>query len=685
MMNSMRQRKYLFALFVLLLAFAGCKGESPTSPTTTPTTPGTGGGTGGGTTPPTGATITLSASTLTPVIGLSSVITATVTANGQPVPNGTAVEFSTNLGTFTDTSASTTIRTTTNGVATATLTANAAQTATVAAVVNNVRQTIQIAFQAQTPTTPIPNTTPTVGTITPATGRPQGGETITINGTNFRNPARVVFEYPNGTTKDAKIVSLTPTQIVALTPSTDLGTGQQQAVSITVYVEAGTANELKITTANAFTYRADVLTPRVTTVSPASGSTEGGTRVTIFGDGFQAPVQVFFGAAEAQVVTVNFDQIIVMSPNARDTAPAANVPVTGPVDVRIINVNSATTITAPGIFRYIPGMQITAAGPTSGSAFGGTFVTIDGTGFNDPIAVTVGGIAAQPIRVSGTQLLVKTSPTPIPCSPPTGVISVTNINDGTSATGPSFTYTAEKPLITSVNPVTVQAGHTTTIRVVNPGVGADGTGTVRFTIGSGTNIATVFPAPAVITDPRGPIDFVVTVPTNFTFPQTSCVSGSFTGTQNQPLTTNVTFTNITTGCTDTAANSVTITPTSSDCVIQPPPIVSVTPASFCTGNPVGTASVAANGTASQPVTVTNNGLGNARNLNVTSATVTGTNAGDFSVAPGGLSGIGPAGSANLTVTFKPTAAGVRTANLVLQTNDPATPTVTICLQGTGTP
>src|SRR5512135_1520831 len=130
-MRKIRERKYLLAIVALVLVFAGCKGESPT----TPSTPG---GQGGGITPPTNATVALSVSNANPLVDSTTVITATVTQNNQPVPNGTAVQFATSLGTFTEANASAALRTTTNGVATITLTSSSAGTANITATVNNV-------------------------------------------------------------------------------------------------------------------------------------------------------------------------------------------------------------------------------------------------------------------------------------------------------------------------------------------------------------------------------------------------------------------------------------------------------------------------------------------------------------------------------------------------------------------
>src|SRR6266478_6653295 len=97
-MNYFKTRKWIVTLPALLLvvAMAGCKGES------SPTAPNPTGGGGGGTTttPPSGATVTLSVSNPTPVVDSSSTITATVTQGGTAVPNGTAVEYQTDFGSF---------------------------------------------------------------------------------------------------------------------------------------------------------------------------------------------------------------------------------------------------------------------------------------------------------------------------------------------------------------------------------------------------------------------------------------------------------------------------------------------------------------------------------------------------------------------------------------------------------
>src|SRR5205809_699480 len=198
-MMEMRKRKLAIALVALVVIFAGCKSESPTAPPL-----GTGGtpSGGGGTPPPTNATITLAVSNANPLVNSNVTVTATVTQNNQPVPNGTAVQFLTSLGTFTDSGTGSTIRTTTNGVATAVVTSPTAGADTITATVNNASKQTTITWSTQPVIQPPPSTTPTVTAITPNTGKPQGGDTLTITGTNFTGPVRVLFDLGNGTVKE---------------------------------------------------------------------------------------------------------------------------------------------------------------------------------------------------------------------------------------------------------------------------------------------------------------------------------------------------------------------------------------------------------------------------------------------------------------------------------------------------
>ncbi len=429
-MTKIRQRKYLLAIVALVLVFAGCKGES----TSTPTSPG---GQGGGVTPPTNASVSVSASNANPLVNSTTVVTATVTQNNQPVANGTAVQFATSpLGTFIDSNANSSIRDHDQRSGDGHSTSATAGTTTITATVNNVSGKTTVTFSTQPVTPPPPNTNPTITSFSPITGKPAGGDIVTITGTNFASPVRGIFDFGNGVTKEAQVVSVSATQIQVISPPVDLGTGQTAPATITIFVNAGTATEQKVSAGTPFTYQAAVLTPKITTLSPTSGPIDGGTRVTIFGEGFQQPAQVFFGSQEAVVINITFSQIIVMSPTARDTAPNGSGAVTGPVDVKIINVNSPLRSSQQERSATRRRCRSAAMGPTIGPFTGGTRVTIDGVGFTDPVAVVIGGIAAQPIKVTGTQIIAITGAVPdrlfaryredLPGDP----ISVTNVDNG---------------------------------------------------------------------------------------------------------------------------------------------------------------------------------------------------------------------------------------------------------------
>jgi hypothetical protein len=551
-MKQTTQRFTLLALMAVLALFAGCKGESPTAPPPITGTSGNGSGSTGGQ-PPVGANIALTVSTPSPFTGSTSTITATVTLNNAPVPNGTAVEFATTAlnANFTDTTdnPTTLIRTTTNGVAKATVTSGTAGPVVVTVTVNNVTKSVTLNFRDPDTTEPPKPTTPTIASISPATGLPTGNQTVTITGTNFRTPVRVLFDPGNGqAAKEGFVTSVTPTQITVTTPAFDLGVAQQLIANITVIVEAGTPTEQRVTKSAAFTITAPVLTPVVRSLNPTSGPIDGGTRVTITGDAFEAAVQVFFGSAQAQVLNIQFHTIEVLTPTARDTNPNGSGAVTGPVDVRVLNVNSGKSVTATAAFRYVNKAQITAVTPDQGPFTGGTRVLIDGTGFNEPVTVYLDGIAASVIKVTPTEITAISNGIAIAsCGDSTGPVIVTNVDNGDSATAPTpWIFRVLKPVIVSVSGVNPAPGTTVSVIVANA------VGIPRILIG-GVGAAIV----SQTDNGNGTTTFVVQVPATLKFEQQACPAG---GTAAQPTAFDVTYTSLTTTCTDTLVKGLTIVP-----------------------------------------------------------------------------------------------------------------------------
>ena len=82
--------------------------------------------------------------------------------------------------------------------------------------------------------------------------------------------------------------------------------------------------------------------PSIMTVSPTSGSIEGGTYVTITGTGFKPGVIVLFGGDEATVTAQSETSLTVFTP----------VGTPGPVAITLSNPESGDTVTKPEGFTY---------------------------------------------------------------------------------------------------------------------------------------------------------------------------------------------------------------------------------------------------------------------------------------------------------------------------------------------
>ena len=130
--------------------------------------------------------------------------------------------------------------------------------------------------------------TPTVTGVSPAAGSQAGGTPITITGTNFFGAVTV-------TVGGVAATSVTVVNATTITATTPAGYGTQ---NVKVQTALGTS---PTATADHFVYHAP---PTVTKVAPTTGTTKGGTLVTLSGTGFAAPAQVFFGGVAATTVVV---------------------------------------------------------------------------------------------------------------------------------------------------------------------------------------------------------------------------------------------------------------------------------------------------------------------------------------------------------------------------------------------
>src|SRR5207253_8169658 len=132
---------------------------------------------------------------------------------------------------------------------------------------------------------------PAVTSVSPSSGPTDGGTSVTITGTNFINGATVAF----GANAATGVVVNSATSITAVSPAT-ITPGQ---VDVRVTTSGGTS---AVVAGDHFTYTA--VAPAVTSVSPNTGPTTGGTAVTITGTNFINGATVAFAANAATAVTV---------------------------------------------------------------------------------------------------------------------------------------------------------------------------------------------------------------------------------------------------------------------------------------------------------------------------------------------------------------------------------------------
>ena len=224
---------------------------------------------------------------------------------------------------------------------------------------------------------------PTVSKVSPASGPTAGGTLVTITGTNFTGATAVLF----GTGVGTNLTVVSATQITVDSPV-------QPAGLHNVYVQTpgGTSAAHE---ADWFTY---VAPPTVTKVSPNTGSTSGGTVVTITGTNLTGATTVLFGTgAGTNLKVVSATQITVDSP----VQPA------GLHNVFVKTPGGTSAAHEADWFTYVAPPTVTKVSPASGPTAGGTLVTISGTNFTGATAVLFGtGVGTNLKVVSATQITV---------------------------------------------------------------------------------------------------------------------------------------------------------------------------------------------------------------------------------------------------------------------------------------
>ena len=323
---------------------------------------------------------------------------------------------------------------------------------------------------------------PTIVTLTPPTGLPAGGSTVTINGTGFVSDVFVDF----GGTPGTRIVVISDTQLTVQSPAHPLG-----SVQVKVITPGGTSNSLS------YTY--EIPKPSIASLSSIEGPLAGGNVITITGTGLShVPITggVKFGN---QFASYQFDG----DTRIDVTVPAASA--AGPVNVTVSTSGGTSNAVT---YTYVAMPTVSSFTPDTGPALGGTVVAITGTYFTSDSQASFGN---QPATTT-----VVNSPTSITATAPVGAgvvdVMVTTAGGVSMPLANSkFTYDAT-PVITGISPASGPTAGGTAVTIT--GVNLGGATAVNFGSNSASSVNAVSATQITAIAPPGvgSVDIVVTTP-----------------------------------------------------------------------------------------------------------------------------------------------------------------------------
>jgi hypothetical protein len=154
---------------------------------------------------------------------------------------------------------------------------------------------------------------PSVTGVNPSVGNTAGGTTVKVSGSDMGGVTAVDF---GSVAASSFSTNSKGTQLTVVSPAQDAGT-----VDIVVTTPGGTS---AVNPNDQFTYAG----PSVSSVSPDTGPTAGGTKVDIFGGELSGATAVHFGLVAATSFTVKGQKIVAIAP--AQSAGAVDITVTTP-------------------------------------------------------------------------------------------------------------------------------------------------------------------------------------------------------------------------------------------------------------------------------------------------------------------------------------------------------------------
>ncbi len=231
---------------------------------------------------------------------------------------------------------------------------------------------------------------PTVSGLDVTGGPTTGYTAVTILGANFTGATSVAF----GGVSTTDFFVNSDNSITVYAPPQTAGT-----VDVTVTTYAGTSST---SSADEYTYATAAL-PSISSMSTSSGSTAGGTLVTLTGSGFSDAYAINIGDTTIYDFTVNSDsQITFVTP----PGPA------GVWDLSVTSAAGTSALSSSTQFTYTlaSAPTVSSLDTSSGSTAGGTTVNLTGTGFTGATDVLFGGVSATAFTVNSDTSITAVAP-----------------------------------------------------------------------------------------------------------------------------------------------------------------------------------------------------------------------------------------------------------------------------------
>lgn len=228
-------------------------------------------------------------------------------------------------------------------------------------------------------------------------------------------------------------------------------------------------------------------TPAVSSVSPAAGGADGGTRVSITGARFTRVSKVLFGSTPGKSLAV------ASATSLSVTAPSH---VAGAVHIRVVTAYGTSPVVSADRFTYMAAPTVTKVSPGSGAVGGGARVTISGSAFVRVSKVLFGSTPATGLSVNSATSLSVTAPSGVAGAVDVRVVSAYGISRVAAAA--KFTYLLP-PSVTGVAPASGSTSGGS--RVVVKGAGFTGVSKVLFGSAAGTSLTMASAGSLTVTAP----------------------------------------------------------------------------------------------------------------------------------------------------------------------------------------